>query len=361
MTAPVALIDAEPVLGHVLLERLVELFDSYLVLPKGGAEVLALYTIFTYLFNEFDICPLLVVTAPTKRCGKTRTQDVLSGVVRNPVRASNASAASLFRLIEHGQVTLLLDEYDTYLNRNEDIKGIVNGGHTRGSAYVLRAERSGEDFLPRRFSTWCPKILAGVDRLPPTIEDRSIILPMRRKEKSQTVRKLRLAKFPDETAALRSMLERWAADNAERVAATTPPPIEGFDDRASDNWEPLLAIGDVIGHGWAERSRWAARTLVDAASTHDEQDLQILLLKDLQELLKDNLEGEIRTELLLERLLERDERPWGESEAGKPINAHRLARRLKAFGISPRKYRNGTGTFRGYLVADFDDVWRRYL
>jgi hypothetical protein len=54
-------------------------------------------------------------------------------------------------------------------------------------------------------------------------------------------------------------------------------------------------------------------------------------------------------------------RPWAEWRNGKPITAASLARMLTPFGISPGTRRDGTETFKGYLRADFEEAFARYL
>jgi hypothetical protein len=69
-----------------------------------------------------------------------------------------------------------VDEADSFLKLNEELRGIINSGHTRSGAQVLRCAEP--NFEPRAFSTWCPKVIALIGRLPSTIEDRSLIVPL---------------------------------------------------------------------------------------------------------------------------------------------------------------------------------------
>src|SRR5439155_18631916 len=130
--------------------------------------------------------------------------------VRNPTTNSNATPSVLFRLIEEQQITLLLDETDTFIVGNEQMRGIIDGAHRRRTAFVLRNEAVDGSFKPRRFSTWCPKVFAGINRLDPTLESRSIIVPMRRKDSNRDVPEMQADRFFDEQAPLRERVERWA-------------------------------------------------------------------------------------------------------------------------------------------------------
>jgi len=322
---------------------------------------LALYVLYTYLFDAFDISPLLVLTSPVKQCGKTRTQDLLAALVRSPVRATNASASSLFRLIEAQQVTLLLDEYDTFFtNQHDELRGIINGGHTRGSAYVLRSERDGDKFTVNKFSTWCPKILAGLNHLPATIEDRSIIVSMRRKARDQHLKRLRLSTLDALAAPWRQQLDQWATAALPALKGAAPVPIPDFGDRQNDNWEPLLAVADHVGGDWPMRAREAARRLAASATIAADQDSGILLLAHIRELF-DSQEF-VPSEELVGGLNSRDDGPWQEyGRDGKGLTPLRLAQRLEGFGIKPTRIRQGADNLRGYLRQAFEDTWRRYL
>jgi hypothetical protein len=85
--------------------------------------------------------------------------------------------------------TLLLDEGDTYLRHNEDLRGVIDAGHQRNGAVIRTV---GEDHEPRRFSVFAPVVIAAIGDLPATIEDRSIKIPMRRRRPDEQVESLRL-------------------------------------------------------------------------------------------------------------------------------------------------------------------------
>ena len=45
------------------------------------------------------------------------------------VFTSNTSSAAIFRTIEKFQPALLVDEADTYLKDNDELRGVINSGH----------------------------------------------------------------------------------------------------------------------------------------------------------------------------------------------------------------------------------------
>ena len=78
-------------------------------------------------------------------------------------------------------------------------------------------------------------------------------------ERVTRFRPLRPGDLPD----LKRRCIRWAADNliSLRDAALDVAVPDGLNDRAADNWEPLLAIADRAGGDWPERARKAALAL----------------------------------------------------------------------------------------------------
>jgi putative DNA primase/helicase len=86
---------------------------------------------------------------------------------------------------------LLIDEADTFIKDNEEVPGVLNSGHTKTAAYVIRTIEVRGEHKAKRFSTWAPKAIATIRSLADTLEDRSIIVTMQRKKKSETVERLR--------------------------------------------------------------------------------------------------------------------------------------------------------------------------
>jgi hypothetical protein len=59
---------------------------------------------------------------------------------------SNTTPAALFRAIEKFRPTLVIDEADSFFGENEELRGLINSGPTRETAYTLRVV--GEDHEP---------------------------------------------------------------------------------------------------------------------------------------------------------------------------------------------------------------------
>jgi hypothetical protein len=200
-----------------LLDAIVRVFNQYIILPKHAAEAIALWILHAWVFDAWYISPFLLLTSPTKRCGKTTALVLLNWLTPRSVLAGNISASAIFRYIEEQRPTLLIDEADTFLKFSEEIRGILNAGHVKIAANTVRNVEIDGKHVPKRFSTWAPKVIAGIGRLAGTLEDRSIIVPMQRKSKAAKVVRCRY-RDTAELAGLRQKCLRWATDNLPRLS-----------------------------------------------------------------------------------------------------------------------------------------------
>ncbi len=347
----------EPLDGAELLEELTTVFCRYLVLPEGAAEVMALWVVHTHTVETAEITPRLALLSPDKRCGKTRVLEVLQKLVRCPLSTSNTSAAAVFRSIEAWFQTLIIDEGYTFLGDKDDLRGILNSGHSRAMGFVIRVEGEGRK-EPRLFSTFAPVAIAQIGKLAPTLEDRSIIVSMHRKTRAERVEKLRIRRTADLDTLARKVA-RWAEDNLEALAEAVPETPDALHDRAADNWEHLLAIADLAGGPWPERARAVAVALSCGAEA-EVSSLREQLLIDVQHLFAERNADRLPSKAICDALAELEDRRWPEYNRGKPISPNQLARLLKPFEVKPKTLRFEEGTKKGYELGDFAETFERY-
>jgi len=348
----------EPVEGAELLAELSELFSRFLVLVDGAAIALALWILHAYTLRATYVSPILAVISPEKRCGKTTLLSLLRALTPKPLPASNITPAALFRTVDEHTPTLLIDEADSFLASNDELRGILNSGHMRSTAVVIRTV--GDSHESKLFTTWCAKAIALIGRLPGTLEDRSIVIPMRRRAPGETVERLRQERIDGEVACLRSRAARWAQDSADQLRTAEPAVPSELHDRAQDNWRPLLAIAEAVGGDWPEQARRAA-LLLNGQVDETDHSAGVRLLADLRDLFLERHADRLPSEDIVEALGEMADRPWPEWNRGKPISQTRLAKMLRPFSIRPRTIRVGSETAKGYLHTDFEDAFRRYL
>lgn len=354
----IVLPEAEPwpedVDGGELLDQMVAAFNHHLALPDGAAEAMSIWCLHTYCTDAFQNTPRLALTSPEKRCGKTTALTLASALVWRPLSASNITAAAVFRTIESAQPTLILDEADTFIRDSDDLRGILNSGHSRATGFVIRT--TGDDHEPRQFSTWGAVAIAAIGALPETLEDRAIMIPMRRRTATESVARLRSDRL-HVFQPLCQQARRWADDNIAYLQNADPETPGKLHDRAADNWRPLLAIADRAGGAWPERARQTAITLLAAG---DDTSIKTQLLADICDIIGDR--EKIKSVDLVAALTEKEDRPWGEWRRGSPLSAIQLARLLKPFNVAPKPLRFETERqTKGYTRDSFRDAFARYI
>jgi hypothetical protein len=69
----------EPVSGALLLDALEHIIAEHIIMEAEARVLVALWILLTYLESEVETLPILSITSPTKRCGKTRLMAILIG------------------------------------------------------------------------------------------------------------------------------------------------------------------------------------------------------------------------------------------------------------------------------------------
>lgn len=348
------------VAGQEIASEILDLIKKHIILSEHQATILTLWVFGSYCINAFGIFPKLLITSPDKRCGKTTVLSVLRSLVNKALVASNVTSSAMFRSIELWQPTLLIDEGDTFINNdNEDLRGIINSGHTRDTAYVLRTEGDSSNRYPKQFSTWTPMAIAMIKNPPDTILDRSLIIKLRRKLSSERVTKWSFENF-SKLESLRQKLKRWSDDNLELLKNNKPniSTSSSDNDRANDNWLPLFSIASLISTEWLTKLE---ETFKSSNGNDDEgnENIGTLLLIDIKKIFEETNTDKIHSSDLVTKLIELEDRPWGEYKHGKAITSNMLARLLSSFGIKSKQIRLGDNKH-GYYFSDFDDTFSRY-
>ncbi|OLL30126.1 hypothetical protein BTH42_18605 [Burkholderia sp. SRS-W-2-2016] len=239
-----------PVDGAALLDEIAAVIGQYVVCDQEGIHAAALWVLMTHVFEVVRVSPRLFITAPEKACGKTVLLEIIGELARHQLQTVSVTPAALFRVIELSHLTLLIDEADRIPRDATELHALLNSGHTRASATVLRTVGDKHDV--RAFSTWAPLALAGIGRLSDTLMSRSIVVQLQRKLKDAKVKKLREA-HKRALEPLRGRIARWATDNTAAVGQACASPaiaLQALDGRDADNWETLLAIAHVAGGAW---------------------------------------------------------------------------------------------------------------
>jgi hypothetical protein len=267
------------------------------------------------------------------------------------------SKAAIYRSVEGERPTLVMDEVSWVLDTKDERQNILCGGFER-NGYAEICEEVGGNYVPRRFSTFCPKAFGLIGKLTAVLMDRSIEISLRRKTTEEAKRLRR--RDNDDHAKFRRRCLRWAQDNAAALAAATPALPPDLNDRALDVWEALFAIADRVGGDWPKRARDAATVLSGGDAASEERSIE--LLADIRAAFTLRAKDELTTKVFIAELRADEERPWATYNKGKPISDRQVARLLKPFGIiSETVHPPGESHAKGYKLERFADAFTRYL
>lgn len=346
--------------GAQLLDDLVAFIGRYVVLPPNAAIAVALWVIHTYLVDVADYTPYLLITSPVRECGKTTALELLLHLAHRAQMTGGITASALYRRIDRHSPTMLLDELDTRLrgDSGEMLRGVLNTGFQRSGKMTIC---TGEDHTDTDFSTFCPKVLAGIGRVWDTVTSRSIPLRLARASKQELfgLTKIRGDRIDETCVPFRRKAARWAADNREslRVADTVAPTELGA--RQSDVWRPLLAIADAAGGRWPALSRVVACALYGVAE--EEGDYGLLILQDLKTLFEEREGAVLASTAITEALAAMEDRPWSEYRNDRPISKRGLASLLGRFGVKPKNIRVSSEVVKGYEYSALLPAFSTYL
>lgn len=336
--------------GARLFDDIKSAIEKYVVLPVGAPEAVALFVLHAHAHDAAQFSPILAVVSPEIRCGKTTMLGVLGALTPRPLPTSNITPAALYRIVGQHSPTLLIDEGETFLLRNAELRGIVNSGHNRSGAVITRTDGI--------FRTWSPKVIALIGSPPDTLADRSIFIRLQRKLRTDVTERLDvegIASLDD----LRHRAAAWTAENFGRLKAADPVMPMEIVDRVADNWRPLLAIADAAGGHWPVTARRAAVLL--SSDPEDSGSPGEMLFRDIRAAYGGGQTDRVESAAVVAVLAALEHRPWGDRHSGLHLTVNKLAAMLKPFDIRPKVLRFGSQRLaRGYLLAQFDDAFRRY-
>jgi hypothetical protein len=346
-----------------LLEEVSNSISRFVILPSEEALIaVSLWVLHTWAIGAAHATPYLLVVSPVMRSGKTRLVETLACLVSNPWAISNPTEAILFRKLDTGEVTMLVDEVDGLFKssqeRTEPIRTVLNSGTRRGSVVSRCAPNSFEVLDHEVFAA---KALFGIDegnRIPATIRDRSIEISMKRKTSEEPIERFIHRKANALLEPTRDRLASWAAANVDQLSEAEPHLPESLNDRAAEGWEPLFAIADLAGGWWPDRAREAANTL--SGAEEEEATFSLMILSEIERLLGSSLT--IGTSEIIEALNSDDQLPFGDWRQGQGINPRTLAKLLKPFGLKSKKVRLSSGeTLQGFHRTQLEELFSRWL
>lgn len=357
-----------------ILSDIASYVDQYVTFDYSGYSfVAALWALHTLMYRKFDATPYMVVTAATKRSGKSRFgMEIMSFICNNPQPLTGVTAAVVYRMIRDLYPTFLIDEAERLGSEAaSDLRENLNAGYRQGT-YVARIDKN----TPEGVAKWplfCPKLFVLIGDTFDTLMDRSIVIRMVRGEP-----KMRFIRTAAETEgnALREAARAVMEENEVAIVTAYHRWIGNglpfMSDRDQEIWFPLFAICEVLAPDMVDELKRIAvdmatektaprRKAVDLLKGGAEEDA--IDIEFSERLLRDMLtvcngQDVLYTQDALPRLKELATGPWRRFR-GKGLDAIDIGNLLSRFGIAPKAIRTGgkregAKVLRGYRKVDLE-------
>jgi hypothetical protein len=350
--------------GAEILSDLIAYYSKYVRLRPDEYTAMACWVLHCHAFPAFSRTPYLNVSSPAEGCGKTQLLEITEPLVPEALLVSSTTSAVLSRAIHAFLPVLLLDELDKLQEGDKDLLAAVlatiNSGYKKSGYRLLLEPVKGGGWKPKKLSTFCPKILCGINSLPKVTRSRCIPIAMERMLPGDRVHDVDEFITEPEARKLFHRAKDWAAQNLEKLRKARPDSPNGLGHRQREVCRPLFAIADICGAEWGEKVRAAIGRLFSTDAALPDDDINTRLLQDIRECFSEA--DRISSAELIEKLVSMEDAPWSSwGKSHKPINQNQLSGRLRHFKVSSRPIRIAGRVPRGYLREQFESAWERYV
>lgn len=357
--------DSVESLGELLDEVRAWYARFIFVVNESDLDIIALWTVHTWLSEETYTTPRLLIDSPVPGSGKTTLLEHLGKLTRSPLQMAAISSSAMLGRISPRR-TLLIDEADRSLNPKrpgvEELIAILNSGYKLGGSRPVLVPDKNEGWVLSDKSTFNPVAIAGNTPLLPE-DTRSRCITVRLLPALEGAIEASDWEYLDEGAnALAERISQVAELYSEQVRHARPSLPKGCVNRLRERWNPLKRIAITASAVWSEKVDQlitsdieSTRELAESGEVQVSPNLQ--LARDLFTIYKDE-PGFIPTSRLVLLLMKVSPEHWSASSYyGKDLTAQRLGRLLNtAFGIYSKRVGDSP---RGYHTKQFDTIWRQ--
>lgn len=336
-------------------EKYVAFHSDYAVAQAG---TMALFTLYTWVYDDFRFAPIILVTAPTSEAGKSRLFDAAELLVRQPFVVVDPSGPSLRNVIDALHPTVMVDEADL-LRQSKDLRAILNSGVEQGKYITRAAGRHGIIM----YDPFGPKMLAGIYGENPPLKgstlSRCIQIQLRRRyDQREDIADFDKTDAEVEVVPIVAAIRTWSLlTNHDELRRARPVMPAALTDRQRDAWRPLIVIADMISEEWGAAARaWAAEL---SAAIPVTPDVMVQVLRDVYRVLGSDEQQSNRR--IKSTVLAAARNALPDREYDDDLSPIQLGKRLGRFAIKPAKYYDGEGSaraqVRGYVFRNPSGEW----
>lgn len=288
-----------------LIQDIGAYIDRYLDLSDTFRNIAIAYVLLSHVYDAFNELPYLRFRGDFGS-GKTRALQVIGAITYKPFFASGASTVSpIFHTLDLFRGTLLFDETDfRYSDERSEIVKIFNNGNMRGLPVLRTMVTPQNEFDPRAFSVFGPKLVSMRHRF----EDDA--LESRFFTEEMGVRKLRAdipINLPDiqkeEATALRNRLLMYRFRYFHRVRIDDNLMDRSLSSRTNQILIPLLSL--IEDGTLREQIRDAAHALDTRVRAERADNPEALVLEAVQHLAADAAAETVSVQAITRHMIER--------------------------------------------------------
>lgn len=290
--------------NRLLLELIESIINYYIIYKEEKASrFIAIWIMGTYLYRIFNYYPYVQFWGE-KGSGKTKNLDIIECLAFNPLNASDLTSASLFRMTEAFQATLLIDEADPISKRESELRQLLLSGYQKGKYAWRISERKkkAKTLIPQKFDIFTPKALAGIKGFDDVLEDRCIKITMVKSSKEQAKREIhkdwKLWDYVRFFGYVFAITNFYRAKLIYNLLDTRE--ITG---RYRDLWKPILTLACLFGNDvFEEMYSYALEKIEQRKKEELEENPTYLILRLLAWKTKDKEQIEISSREISESL-----------------------------------------------------------
>jgi len=343
--------------------------DRIHFLASWQATVVVLWIMGTYVHRIFDWYGYLWVTSPGRRTGKTRLLEIISALAYNASSVmTDPTEAALFRDTALNASTQVLDEIESLRGADQEkragIMSMLNDGFKAGAVIPRYNMKAGTiEYL----DVFCPRALAGINRLAPTLTDRCFRIFLKRKRTDERLARFNLRELSSYLQKKRNNLHKFGLLFAPKIAEYYENARElripsRVDDRARDILEPLFALAQLLDRhnpdlAITKQLREAAKKIArDRAADEGEDETVVAALDVLSQAFPEDKERWFLTSDEACDLFQRhDTLGWVQ-------NRRQASSILRQLGFRSGPRRAGSKVFRAYEIrkVTLTDLCERY-
>jgi len=255
-----------------LAEKVRAVIHRYFDCDSTFESVAVLYALMTWQYEQFDAVPYLRFLGDAET-GKSRGTDTIGALCYHPLSlVGSVTPPVLYRFIEAAGGTMLIDEADfSDTEIGAEITKVLNAGYQQRGAVARLHKDENEDWTPRRYGVYGPKIINGRKRFrDEAFETRCLSYIPLATSRSDIPVQLPPA-FGQEATEIQGQLLKWRLDTLETLQPSAEH-VPGISRRMNQIILPLLTVCDLMSPQVRNRYR---SDLLRFARQADEQKQEV--------------------------------------------------------------------------------------